>query len=101
MPQAFCVALWCLDECWYYSVFTLFMLTAFDATLVQQQRANLKEIQSMGSKPYTVHVYRSGRCRTISTEQLVPGDICSIQRREQGEAVPADLLLLKGIVHRP
>ncbi|KAJ3411685.1 hypothetical protein HDV05_001846 [Chytridiales sp. JEL 0842] len=94
--QMFCVALWFLDEMWYYSLFTLFMLVVFESTVVFQRLKNLQEFRSMSIKPYPIYVYRLGTWTQIQTDELLPGDICSILRSKDDQPVPADLAILEG-----
>jgi cation-transporting ATPase 13A1 len=114
--QVFCVGLWCLDEYWYYSVFTLIMLVIFESTVVQQRLKNLSEFRSMSLPSIDVLVRRGGRWQSIKSENLLPGDLVileyhpsapssasaspSHEQQQQQSAndftVPCDMLLLHG-----
>jgi len=121
--QVFCVALWCLDEYWYYSLFTLFMLFLFESTMAKNRLKTLTELRRVKVDNQIVLTYRCGKygsfhlieCLSISVytiliassffrwvkipgTELLPGDIVSIGRSTSGEdrSVPADMLLLAG-----
>ncbi|KAI9343312.1 hypothetical protein DFJ73DRAFT_841861 [Zopfochytrium polystomum] len=94
--QLFCVGLWFLDEMWYYSLFTLFMLFVFESTVVFQRLKNLNDFRAMSIKPYPINVYRLGAWTEIQTDDLLPGDLCSILRSKEETPVPADILVVDG-----
>lgn len=131
--QFFCMLLWCLDEYVYYSMLTLLMLVVFECTVVKQRQRNMEMLNQMRRVPQSCLVYRSVRasirlidCSTgclvadlrcacaaqqkrwvqIWSDQLVPGDICSVGVKmqtgrgsaasENETSVPCDLLLLRG-----
>ena len=54
--QIFCVGLWCLDEYWMYSLFTLFMLVMFEMMMVKRRMGNMKMIRNMRTKPFLIYV---------------------------------------------
>ena len=94
--QIFCVGLWMLDEYWYYSLFTLFMLVAFESTVVWQRQRTLTEFRGMGVKPYGVWVHRNKGWEEIQSDKLLPGDVVSVGRTKEDSGVACDILLLQG-----
>lgn len=114
--QLFCVILWMLDEYWQYSAFTLLMILTFEATVVFSRIKSLGALKGMGNKPRQVFVLRKNVWTPVESNALLPGDIFSLTRikphrvqknaqaktphdtvdNQDGDIVPADLLLLKG-----
>ncbi|XP_038988652.1 probable manganese-transporting ATPase PDR2 [Phoenix dactylifera] len=98
--QVFCVGLWCLDEYWYYSLFTLFMLFLFESTMAKSRLKTLTELRRVRVDGQTLMVHRCGKWVKLSGTDLLPGDVVSVGRSsgQSGEekAVPGDMLLLAG-----
>ncbi|KAH7324879.1 hypothetical protein B0I35DRAFT_348758 [Stachybotrys elegans] len=94
--QIFCVGLWMLDEYWYYSLFTLFMLVAFESTVVWQRQRTLTEFRGMSIKPYDMWVFRLGKWTEVQSDKLLPGDLVSVGRTKEDSGVACDMLLVEG-----
>lgn len=94
--QIFCVGLWMLDEYWYYSLFTLFMLVVFESTVVWQRQRTLKEFRGMSIKPYEIYVYRESKWVEVLSDALLPGDLVSVGRTKEDSGVACDMVLLEG-----
>lgn len=94
--QLFCVGLWLLDDYWYYSLFTLFMLVVFESTVVWQRQRTMTEFRGMGIKPYAIWVHRSKGWEEIQSDKLLPGDLVSLGRTKEDSGVACDMLLVEG-----
>ncbi|KAL6493079.1 putative manganese-transporting ATPase pdr2 [Orobanche gracilis] len=98
--QVFCVGLWCLDDYWYYSLFTLFMLFMFESTMAKSRLKTLSELRRVKVDSQTLMVYRCGKWVKLSGTELLPGDVVSIGRSigldGEDKSVPADMLILAG-----
>ncbi|CAB1113837.1 unnamed protein product [Ectocarpus sp. CCAP 1310/34] len=79
--QILCVALWSLDDYWYYALFTLVMLVLFEAMLCLQRQKNLEMLRSMRREPTLVYVLRAGRWQRVSSEAVTPGEVVSLVAR--------------------
>ncbi|TKY73751.1 manganese-transporting ATPase PDR2 [Spatholobus suberectus] len=96
--KVFCVGLWCLDEYWYYSLFTLFVLFMFKSTMTKSRLKTLTELRRGRVDSQILMVHRCGKWVKLSNIDLLSRDVVSIGRSsgQNGEekSVPANMLLL-------
>lgn len=98
--QVFGVGLWCLDEYWYFSLFTLFTLVLFESRIVHQRLSTLKEFRGMSVPPVEMFVLRDSKWIPIKSNEILPGDVCALPFSDKidsdGLTIPCDLILLQG-----
>ncbi len=80
MFQFFCSVLWMLDEYWQYTMFTLFSICLIESGTVFQRQRTLGTLSGMSTKPYDLYVFRAGAWSMITTEDILPGDVISLNR---------------------
>jgi manganese-transporting P-type ATPase len=85
-----------LDEYWYYSLFTLFMLVVFESTVVWQRQRTLNEFRGMSIKPYDIWVFRKNKWEETQSDKLLPGDLVSVGRTKEDSGVACDMILVEG-----
>lgn len=74
--QLFSISLWLLDESRFYALFTIMMLLVSACTVVIQRMKTMLTLRQMKLNPAFITVHRNGTWTKISTEDLLPGDIC-------------------------
>jgi len=109
--QVLCLVLWSLDDYWYYSVFTLFMLMLFEGMMCRQRQNSLLMLREMRRPPVALLVFRGSKWLNGTSDELVPGDVISLatsgsstvkaKRNQKNVPVedlvlPCDALIIKG-----
>lgn len=90
--------LWCLDEYWHYSIFTLVMLIFFECTMAFTSLKTSEQLYEMEAKHSAVMAWRDGRWASINSDELLPGDLFALCFGEDKEETtcPCDAVLLAG-----
>ena len=111
--QLFSVSLMVLDDMFWTSLLTLVMLVGLEAATVTARLRTQRELRSAAAPMQPLLAFRLNKWGPLPPDQLLPGDIVSLQRSAaapaasasaappsraqlRSQVVPADLLLLSG-----
>jgi len=93
--QVWSVTIWLLDEYVYYAMCVACISIVSALVSLVSTRRNLQRISAMAYHHAWVRVLRSSCVLTVSSDDLVPGDVVLLQPQD---TVPADLILVSGSV---
>lgn len=76
--QVFVALLWAADDFVSYTLMQLAFIGMFESTSVFQRLKTMKMLNSMGTKPYGIKVYRGKEWTEVQTSELLPGDLVEL-----------------------
>jgi len=85
--QVFVALLWMADDFFQYTLMQLVFILVFESTSVMQRLRTMKMLNSMGTKPYGVKVYRDRKWMEVSTADLLPYDLVQLTALKEASAV--------------
>jgi cation-transporting P-type ATPase 13A2 len=93
--QLFSVVLWYIEPYYTYATAIVIISTIGAVIGVTQTRRNLVNLRKLAEYECPVKLYSvaHGSSRTVSSKELVPGDIIEL---EEGLVMPCDVMLLQG-----
>ncbi|KAJ5095152.1 cation-transporting ATPase [Penicillium argentinense] len=95
MFQVASLLLWSMDEYYYYAV-CIFLISVFSiATTVLETRSTMKRLREISLFECDVRVLRNGFWRSVSSQDLAPGDVFEFSDPSLS-LVPCDCILLSG-----
>ncbi|KAJ5048337.1 hypothetical protein NUH16_006835 [Penicillium rubens] len=89
------LVLWSMDEYYYYAV-CIFLISFFSiATTVLETKSTMSRLREISLFECDVRVLRNGFWRSVSSQELVPGDVYEFSDPSLHQ-VPCDCILLSG-----
>ncbi|KAJ5501698.1 ATPase P-type K/Mg/Cd/Cu/Zn/Na/Ca/Na/H-transporter [Penicillium expansum] len=89
------LVLWSMDEYYYYAV-CIFLISFFSiATTVLETKSTMSRLREISLFECDVRVLRNGFWRSVSSQELVPGDVYEFSDPSLNQ-VPCDCILLSG-----
>ncbi|KAJ5757043.1 uncharacterized protein N7511_007225 [Penicillium nucicola] len=93
--QVASLVLWSMDEYYYYAVCIFLISFSSIATTVLETKSTMSRLREISLFECDVRVLRNGFWRSVSSQELVPGDVFEFSDPSLNQ-VPCDCILLSG-----